>query len=127
MESIDDVRGSPTTDGDDVSEWLTVGPSSALTEGERLELEIDGLWIAILRSNTTLHAFEDRCTHDGESLSGAEVEAEAGTPCGVVICPRHGARFCLATGAALTPPAYEALRLFAVRERDGVIEVRAPS
>jgi 3-phenylpropionate/trans-cinnamate dioxygenase ferredoxin subunit len=41
-----------------------------------------------------------------------------------VICPRHGARFCLKTGAALTPPAYEPIRIFEVRERDGQIEVR---
>ena len=69
-----------------------------------------------------LYAFEDRCTHDGESLAGAEVEPGADAP--VVVCPRHGARFCLQHGAALTPPAYEPIRIFAVRERAGRIEVR---
>lgn len=73
-----------------------------------------------------LHAFEDRCTHDGESLTGAELETDSSTPCGVVICPRHGARFCLRTGAALTPPAYEPLKVFSARIRDGRVEVAAP-
>jgi nitrite reductase/ring-hydroxylating ferredoxin subunit len=31
----------------------------------------------------------------------------------------------LATGAALSPPAYEPLRIFRARERDGRIEVAA--
>ena len=32
-----------------------------------------------------------------------------------IICPRHGARFDLRTGEALTPPAYEPMRTFNVR------------
>jgi 3-phenylpropionate/trans-cinnamate dioxygenase ferredoxin subunit len=43
-----------------------------------------------------------------------------------VVCPRHGAKFCLRTGNALTPPAYEPLKIFDVREREGRIEVLAP-
>ena len=105
--------------------WIDVGAAEALERGERLDAEVDGDYVAIVRLEGVLHGFEDRCTHDGESLAGAEVEADAGTPCGVVVCPRHGARFCLATGTALTPPAYEPLKVFAVREREGRIEVRA--
>ena len=41
-----------------------------------------------------------------------------------ITCPRHGARFCLRTGEVLSPPAYEPLRLFAVRESAGRIEVQ---
>jgi 3-phenylpropionate/trans-cinnamate dioxygenase ferredoxin subunit len=44
-----------------------------------------------------------------------------------VICPRHGARFCLRTGAALTPPAYEPVRTYATRINNGVIEVQGPT
>ena len=36
-----------------------------------------------------------------------------------VVCPRHGARFCLRTGAALGPPAYEPVATFPVRRSDG--------
>lgn len=75
----------------------------------------------MVRVGGTLYAFEDRCTHDGESLSGAELAGAEAAP--QVVCPRHGARFALATGAALSPPAYEPLRVFAVREDAGRILV----
>jgi 3-phenylpropionate/trans-cinnamate dioxygenase ferredoxin subunit len=41
----------------------------------------------------------------------------------VVVCPRHGARFCLKTGSPLSPPAYEPIKIFSVREHDGRIEL----
>ena len=63
-------------------------------------------------------SIEDVCTHDGAELTGGEVEGYE------VICPRHGARFCLRTGAALTPPAYEPTAVFPVRIEDGVIYIR---
>jgi len=41
-----------------------------------------------------------------------------------VICPRHGARFCLRTGQALTPPAYEPVRSYPTRvTADGYLEI----
>jgi 3-phenylpropionate/trans-cinnamate dioxygenase ferredoxin subunit len=44
-----------------------------------------------------------------------------------IVCPRHGAHFCLRTGEALTPPAYEPLRTFNVREERGRVLVEAPT
>ena len=60
-----------------------------------------GVPVVVVRCGSELYAVEDRCTHDGEALTGAQVE-----DC-QIICPRHGAHFCLRTGEALTPPAYE--------------------
>ena len=97
--------------------WVEVGPASALASGAHLEGEVDGYAVTVVRIAGQLYAWEDRCTHDGEPLAGAEID---GTE---VICPRHGARFCLRTGAALTPPAYEPLRLFRAREDSGQIWV----
>lgn len=105
--------------------WVDIGDASVLQAGGRLDAEVDGNYVAVMELDGQLHAFEDRCTHDGESLAGAAVESDPATPCGVVICPRHGARFCLKTGAALTPPAYEPIKVFAARIRDGRIEVQA--
>ena len=112
--------------GADGEHWVDVGAAAALAEGGRLDVEVDGYFVAVVQLEDGLHAFEDRCSHDGESLAGADLEADASTPCGVVICPRHGARFCLRTGEALTPPAYEPLQIFAVRRRDDRIEVARP-
>lgn len=108
------------------SQWIDVGTAAAVTEESRLDTEVEGYYVAIVRRKGELFAFEDRCTHDGESLAGAELDDDSAAPCGVVVCPRHGARFCLRTGAVLAPPAYEPLRLFTVRERDGRLELRRP-
>ena len=104
-----------------MAEWIDVGPASAATETAPLSAEVDGYSIIVLRCGAELYAIEDRCTHDGESLEGADVEN-----CQVV-CPRHGARFCLRSGEALTPPAYEHVRTFKAREQTGRIFVEVPA
>jgi len=81
------------------SRWVDIGGADAVSETAPLSVEIDGVPVVIVRCGAELYAVEDRCTHDGESLSGAQVEACQ------IICPRHGAHFCLRTGEALTPPA----------------------
>ena len=94
---------------------MDVGEAAALGDEASLTVEVDDSPIVVVRCGEQLYAVEDRCTHDGEPLGGAEVE-----DC-QIICPRHGARFCLRTGDALTPPAYEPLRTFDVREHNGRI------
>lgn len=68
--------------------------------------------IAIARSGSEYFALEDVCTHDGAELTGGAIEGSQ------IICPRHGARFCLRTGEALTPPAYEPVRVFETKIMD---------
>jgi 3-phenylpropionate/trans-cinnamate dioxygenase ferredoxin subunit len=103
-----------------MGEWIDVGPAEAVTETTTLSAEVDGYPIVVARCAKGLFAVEDRCTHDGESLSGAEIENCE------IICPRHGARFDLRTGDALTPPAYEPIRTFNVRLENGRILVESP-
>jgi 3-phenylpropionate/trans-cinnamate dioxygenase ferredoxin component len=102
------------------SDWVDVGSAEALADSESLSADIDGLALLVVRCGSELYAVEDRCTHDGESLEGAEVESCQ------IICPRHGAHFCLRTGEALTPPAYEPLRTYKVRVERGRIFVESP-
>ena len=103
------------------AEWIDVGASDAVIGTATLTVEIDGYPVVVVRCDNALFAVEDRCTHDGESLHGAEIEACE------IICPRHFARFNLRTGEALTPPAYEPLRTFAVREENGRVLVERPA
>ena len=97
--------------------WIDAGTSASLAEETPLAVDLDGQAVLVVRCGADLYAVDDLCTHDGEPLEGAEVEACQ------IICPRHGARFCLRTGEALTPPAYEPLRTYAVRIEDGRILV----
>jgi 3-phenylpropionate/trans-cinnamate dioxygenase ferredoxin component len=101
-------------------EWVDLGAAQEVTDAHSLSVEIDDVALIVARCGSGLYAVEDRCTHDGQSLAGAEIEACE------IICPRHGARFCLESGAALTPPAYEPLRTFEVREEGGRILVQRP-
>ena len=100
--------------------WIDVAASDAVSGSTSLAVECDGRSVVIVRCGAELYAVENQCTHDGESLAGAEVE-----DC-QIICPRHGARFCLRTGAALTPPAYEPVRTYEVREHNGRVLLRQP-
>lgn len=107
-------------------DWIDVGPLATLEATGHLDAEFDDLPITIVRVGGLLRAFEDRCSHDGEPLAGAEIDAGSPGAEAAVICPRHGARFCLRTGAALTPPAYEPIRVFEARAAGGRVEVRWP-
>jgi 3-phenylpropionate/trans-cinnamate dioxygenase ferredoxin component len=101
--------------------WVDLGAAQDVTDTHSLSVEIDDVTLIVARCGADLYAVEDRCTHDGESLAGAEIEACQ------IICPRHGARFCLKSGAALTPPAYEPLRTFNVRVEAGRILLERPA
>jgi 3-phenylpropionate/trans-cinnamate dioxygenase ferredoxin subunit len=65
-------------------------------------IEINNVRIALFNLDGYFYAIEDVCTHDGgplvegEIVNGHEVK-----------CPRHGARFDIRTGAALSLPAFE--------------------
>jgi len=98
--------------------WIDAGPAN-LGDGETRSLALGRRMVAIARSGEEYFAIEDVCTHDGAELTGGEIEGAE------IICPRHGARFCLRTGEALTPPAYEPVRVFATRIDDGRLWINA--
>ena len=98
--------------------WIPVGPANNIAPGDYAQIEIEGSLVAVFNIGGTFYAIDDVCTHDGGELAGGAIEGD------VVICPRHGARFCLRTGAALTPPAYEPVRTYQTRISDqGIVEV----
>jgi 3-phenylpropionate/trans-cinnamate dioxygenase ferredoxin component len=99
--------------------WIDAGPVAALGDGQTLSLAAGRRMVAVARSGGEFFAIEDVCTHDGAELTGGTIEGAE------IICPRHGARFCLRTGAALTPPAYEPIRVFETKIDDGRLWVRA--
>ena len=101
-----------------MSGWIDIGSLAELESTSRLEGELEGYRVRVASVGGTLYAFEDRCTHDDSPFDDAPIE-----DC-EIICPRHGARFSLETGEALSPPAYEPLRIFEVREDNGRIQVR---
>ena len=100
--------------------WTDVAPAAELAPGEWRVIEVDDTVIAVFNVDGEFHAVENLCTHDYAELTDGEV-------CGnVVICPLHGAEFCLRTGEALSPPAYEPVATFPVRVEGGTVQIRDP-
>jgi 3-phenylpropionate/trans-cinnamate dioxygenase ferredoxin subunit len=99
--------------------WIDAGPTADLHSGEAISIPVGRRMIAVVRSGDEYFAIEDVCTHDGAELTGGEVEGAE------IICPRHGARFCLRTGQALSAPAYEPVRVFETKITDGRLWVRS--
>lgn len=101
-----------------MSDWTRVARTEAFPPGSSRMIEVEGARIAVFNVDGNYYAIEDLCTHDNGDLAGGEVKG-----CEIV-CPRHGARFDLRTGAVTAPPAYEPVAVFPVRVVDGWIEVR---
>lgn len=101
-----------------MTEWTDVAGVDELAPGDYRVVDVDGVQVAVFNLDGGFHAIEDVCTHDGGELTGGSVEGD------VIECPRHGARFCLRTGAALAPPAYEPVSVLPVRVADGRVQVR---
>jgi 3-phenylpropionate/trans-cinnamate dioxygenase ferredoxin subunit len=101
-----------------LSDWVTVARADELAPGQWISVDVDGAQVAVFNLDGQYFAIEDVCTHDGGQLSGGSVEGAE------IVCPRHGARFCIRTGAALTAPAYEATAKFPVRIENGEVQLR---
>jgi 3-phenylpropionate/trans-cinnamate dioxygenase ferredoxin subunit len=65
------------------AEWVDVGAADDVSETHPLSVEVADVELVIARCASGLYAVENRCTHDGQSLSGAEIEACQ------IICPRR--------------------------------------
>jgi 3-phenylpropionate/trans-cinnamate dioxygenase ferredoxin subunit len=101
-----------------MSDWVNVAKVTELAPGERRIVDVDDVQIAVFNLDGEYYAIEDVCTHDYTPLADAKLEGDE------IICPRHGARFCIKTGAVTAPPAYEAIPTFPVRIYEGMIQVR---
>ena len=82
-------------------------------------VRVGAITVGVYNCGGELYALEDRCTHDDGPLCEGEWEVDA---C-IAICPRHGARFDIRSGQALTLPAYLPVETYPVRVVDGVVMV----
>ncbi len=100
-----------------MSTWMDVSGVEELPVGGRRIVETDFFQIAVFHLEDGFYAIEDICTHDGGELASGRIEGDE------IICPRHGARFCIRTGKVMSPPAYEDVRSFPVRVQNGRVQV----
>jgi 3-phenylpropionate/trans-cinnamate dioxygenase ferredoxin subunit len=94
------------------------GRVKGFSSGTVRTVQIEGTPVAVFNLNGHYYAIEDLCSHEAESLSDGEVAGEE------IMCPRHGARFSILTGEALSPPAYEPVATFPVQVEGGMVRVK---
>jgi 3-phenylpropionate/trans-cinnamate dioxygenase ferredoxin component len=110
------------TDLTTTAAFRTVGPSDAVPDDSVVPYYLGDrkLRVSIARVGDRLYAFDDLCT-----CSAASCPLSSGLLIGTtVMCQCHGSRFDIATGAAITGPATEALNVYEVREADGDLQIR---
>lgn len=99
--------------------FTAILPLAALDEGATRLVDVAGVTVLLCHDAGELYAIENRCSHLDEPLACGKVKW------GWIACPAHGARFDLATGEPMNPPATAPIRTFPVRVVDGMIEVAA--
>jgi len=99
--------------------WHRVASRSKLTPANPLAVEVGDKLIGLYLADGTVYAIGNLCTHEFALLTEGFIEGDA------IECPLHQARFDIATGRCLAPPATTDLRRYAVRIEDGDIYVCA--
>lgn len=102
-----------------MTEWIDVVAASALADGEHIVVDVDGDDVAVFNIGGEFYAIADVCTHDGAEIASGELDGDE------IVCPRHGARFCVKTGQVKCAPAYEDVATFPVRVEAGRLQVAA--
>jgi 3-phenylpropionate/trans-cinnamate dioxygenase ferredoxin subunit len=85
-----------------------VASRAELEPGRVTYVEAEGRPLAICPVGANVYAIDDVCTHDGGSLDQGYLDGN------LVECPRHGARFDVITGRAVTLPAVRPVRTYPV-------------
>lgn len=101
-----------------MSEWVDVIAAEAMADGEHMIVDVAGVDIAVFKIDGQFYAIEDVCTHDGAEIASGELDGDE------IVCPRHGARFCVKTGEVKGPPAYEDITCYSVRIENGRVMVK---
>ena len=91
-----------------MARWVRVGRADEIGPGQKKIFEVGGIMVVVVNLAGEYFCVEDVCTHDGGPLGEGDLDD------GQLVCPRHGARFDVRTGDALTLPAFEPVATYQV-------------
>ncbi len=100
-----------------MADWISIASVTELGPGQACLVQAGPIEIAIINLRGEYHALENRCSHQGVPLLGHGLPLAEVLHGEQLVCLRHGARFCVRSGAALTPPAPAPLKRFPVRKQ----------
>src|ERR1700712_2993178 len=92
-----------------MADFVKVTTRSQVPPGGKTLVEVNGRPIAVFNVAGSFYAIDDVCTHDGGPLAEGDLDGFE------IQCPRHGARFDVKTGRALSMPAFEPVQTHKVR------------
>jgi 3-phenylpropionate/trans-cinnamate dioxygenase ferredoxin component len=85
-----------------MSDFIRVANVAEVPDPGRKLVEVDDRLVVVIHTAGHFYAIDDVCTHDGGPLGEGELEGFT------IACPRHGAKFDVRDGRALTMPATKA-------------------
>ncbi len=90
-----------------MSEYVKVARVSDVPDPGKITIELDEQIVVLIHAGGAFYCVDDVCTHDGGTLDDGELGAD-----NTLACPRHGAKFDIRTGNALTMPATQPTRVY---------------
>lgn len=101
-----------------MSQFVPIAKVSDVPDPGKMTIEVGDEIVVLVHLGGKFYCIDDICTHDGGPLGEGELHG-----CEIA-CPRHGAKFDVRTGAALTMPATKATRTHEVRVDGDVVSVK---
>ena len=101
-----------------MADFFRVADVTDIPDPGKTLVEVDGEMVALFHVDGRFYAIDDVCTHDGGPLADGELRDHK------ISCPRHGAKFDIRTGAALTMPAVRATRAHEAKVEGNGVWVR---
>ena len=102
----------------DANEFVAIIDASEVPEGKAAVAKHNGRRYAVCHVGGEFYVVDDVCSHDDGPLGDGKLDNFA------VVCPRHGARFDIRTGAVLSMPAAFPIRAYESRVVGGKVEIR---
>jgi nitrite reductase/ring-hydroxylating ferredoxin subunit/uncharacterized membrane protein len=99
-------------------DYEAVLPVEQVEENRLYRVTASGVPVVVLRQGERFFAISATCPHAGGPLDEGTLTGE------IVECPWHGSRFCMRDGRVLTGPATVNAPRYAVRVRNGQVEVK---
>jgi len=101
-----------------MSDFIAACKTTDIPPSDKLSLELGDRFVVVARIDGEYYCIDDICTHDGGTLGDGELDGYC------LVCPRHGAKFDVRNGDAVTMPATEATGSYEVRIEGDQILVR---
>ncbi len=109
------------------SDWIKIASLEELnpyfqeTPTLVLDIEQDGSTFSVLliKADGEFHALENRCSHDNAEMEKAKVLDGR-----FLQCPRHGAKFDIHSGIAVTMPAKAPIKKYPLKEEDALLFIQ---